>query len=74
MKHNKSNSSRKSTNYILKFSIFSLVYEYIILFIFYPFFLSYFTESQHLIKINALTLTFDVSSSNHFLNFLKYIL
>ena len=46
---------------------FSLVSEHII-FVFLTFFLSDFTESQHLVKVNALTLTFDFSSPNTFQN------
>ena len=55
-------------NFISIISIFSLVFEYIIFIIFNPFLLSDFIESQLLVKVNALTLTFDISKKNQFLN------
>ena len=55
-------------NYTSKIFIFSLVSENIIFVIFSQLFLSDFIESQQLVKVNALTLTFDFASSNLFLN------
>ena len=46
-----------------KISIFFLVSEYFKLFLF-----SDFIESERFVKVNALTLTFDISSSNQLLN------
>ena len=64
--HNKSHYRLKVTKYTSKFSILSLVSENIVFVIFYHLFLSDFTKSQSLVKVKALTLTFDFSSSNIF--------
>ena len=60
---------KKITNSISKILNFYIIFVYFI-----TFFLSDFIKSQHLVKVNALTLTFEFSLSNHFLKFLKYIL
>ena len=55
-------------NYISKIFTFSLVPENIIFVIFEALFIFHVVESQQLVKVNALTLTFDISLSNQLLN------
>ena len=72
--HSKSIFYPKITNYILINSIFSLVSKYIIFVIIWLCLISDFIEHLLLVKVNALTLTFDFSLSNLRIKFLKLLI
>ena len=71
---NKSSSYPKITNSISINFISSLVSKYIIFVMFWHFWFSDFTEHRLLVKVNALTLTFDFSLSNPRFQFWKFLI